>query len=96
MWLTFALLACGPTYEEGMAERGELNCRWLEACGTLASVGFTDVDACIDHALAQPYDVSHCSGYDAAAMQECIDGWSAAVEQVDCEAEVEVCSSVCS
>ena len=81
MWL---ILAC-VSYEEGQARVGGLSCELAEACGTLDTFGYDDVDACVEHAEAQPWDEANCPEYDAAKMSECIDAYETAVAEADCE-----------
>ncbi|MFZ5479374.1 MAG: hypothetical protein ACOZNI_21600 [Myxococcota bacterium] len=83
MWLI--LLGGCLSYEEGQAQVGELNCELAEACDRLATWGYDDVDACVEHAVNEPYDEADCAAYDAKAMRACIDAYEAAVEASDCD-----------
>lgn len=95
MWLIVLTMGC-LSFVDGKTEQGRLNCQLLEACGELEKLGYDSVDACFEVSDAQPYDRMSCEDYDAAAMQECLDGWAAAVEAKDCAPEVAACGEVCS
>jgi hypothetical protein len=91
MILLLALAGC-LSYESGQAQRGELNCRWLDTCGELDAVGYDGVDSCVDAAGAQPYDDDDCPTFDAAAMRACLDAYQDAIDAADCTATfAEVC-----
>ena len=95
MWLIAFTIGC-LSYVDGKMEQGHLNCQLLEACGELEKLGYDSVDACVEVSDAQPYERMTCDDYDAGAMQECLDGWSAAVDTKDCAPEVVACGEVCS
>jgi hypothetical protein len=88
------LLGC-VSYSEGQAQRGELNCEWLDACGELDSVGYDGVDSCKAAADAQPYSDDNCPDYDAGAMQACLKAYRDAIASEDCTADLAAACQVC-
>ena len=92
-----ALLLVGCVkYEEGQAEVGTLACQLHAACGSLATLGYDDVDACVSDATHQKW--MNCPEYSADSMQKCIDAWQAAVDDEACGVEAtppSLCVAVC-
>lgn len=94
--LAAVLLAGCVKYEEGQAEVGTLACQLHDVCGSLPTLGYDDVDACITDATHQ--DWLDCPGYSAEIMQKCVDAWQAAVDDEACDVESAppaVCLQVC-
>ncbi len=89
------LLAGCLGYTEGQAQRGELHCAWLDTCGELDSVGFSDVAACADAAAAQPYDDADCPDYDGAAMAACLQSYEDAIDAASCDVDFAEACLVC-
>ena len=82
-------------YTEGQVQRGERSCEWLDVCGELGTVGFTDVGECKSAAAAQPYDDADCPEYDPKAMRTCIDAYDSAIAAADCGADFATACLVC-
>ncbi|MSQ01646.1 MAG: hypothetical protein EXR71_07105 [Myxococcales bacterium] len=83
-------------YEEGRAAEGEAACRLRERCSLLAEIGYDDAADCIATATSQQWPA--CDLYRSERMQECLSGWDAALEAVDCDLlrqPPHVCAQVC-
>ncbi len=91
MTVFWLLLACGPTYEDGMVEQGYLYCELLEVCDELATVGYDSVKSCQSAVDTQDFAECPKSAYDAESMAQCLDDWAVAVEEADCDASPEAC-----
>ena len=87
------LLACGPAYEEGQVEVGKLNCARMEACGTM--IAGMDLASCQEVAAAQGYSEDQCPDYDPAQMRKCIEAYTTAVAEVDCDSDLNALCQVC-
>ncbi|HNH46600.1 MAG TPA: hypothetical protein PKY30_06160 [Myxococcota bacterium] len=87
------LLACGPSYEEGQAELGRLNCERMEACGTM--IAGMDLEECLSIAAAQTYSEDNCPGYRPGPMQDCIAAYETAVKAPDCETDLTAICQLC-
>ena len=85
------LLACGPTYEEGMVEQGYRYCELLGVCDGLAAVGYESVQACQDAVDTQAFADCPKSAYNAESMAQCLDDWDAAIQAEDCDASPSAC-----
>lgn len=89
------LAACGPDYAESQVEVGRQNCRLMDACGGLESIGYT-LDECIAAAEAQDFDEeAQCPDYVPRQMQECLDAWADAVALDQCDADLSDVCRVC-
>lgn len=96
MWLLW-LVACGPEFEEGQIERGQLNCQLQDICGNLDAMGYDAVGDCEAASAAQSYNEDAlCPEYRPDQMKKCLNAYEDAIEARDCAADFTRTCDVCS